>query len=115
VSANAEPVRYRRPAPRASARSTRRVSPVAIALMALAAALLLGVVTVQIAVVRQNMDRGQLEDRIGQLQSEQHDLNGRLARLQNKDRVAAWAQQHHMVAVPSNVVTPLAPGTRTHG
>jgi cell division protein FtsL len=115
VSANAEPIRYRRPAARTGTRSTRRVSPVAIALMALAAALLLGVVTVQIAVVRQNMDRGQLEDRIGQLQSQQHDLNGRLASLQNKNRVSAWAEQHHMVAVPSNVVTPLAAGTTTHG
>ncbi len=71
---DAGPARRTRPADQARARPTRRIAPTAAALLALCAILLVGVVFVQIAVIRQNMDRSDLETRAGTVSAQNRDL-----------------------------------------
>jgi hypothetical protein len=106
MSANAQPVRRRRPA--ATRGSTRRIAPTTAGLMVLCALILIGVVTVQIAVIRQNMDRSDLETQIGSLRAQNSLVHGRISRAQSVDRIGAWATGHGMVLVSSNIVEPLA-------
>ena len=77
--------RQARPAPahQPRRRATRRIAPTAAALLALCAVLLVGVVFVQIAVIRQNMDRSDLENRAGAVSAQNRDLETQIQQAQS--------------------------------
>jgi cell division protein FtsL len=108
VSANAQPQAVRRRRPAATRATTRRIAPTTAGLMALCALILIGVVTVQIAVIRQNMDRSQLETKIGDVRSQNNLVHARIAKAESIGRIGTWATGRGMVLVPSNIVEPLS-------
>ena len=103
----------RRPAVTRS--STRRIAPTTAGLMALCALILIGVVTVQIAVIRQNMDRSNLENTIASVRAQNNLVHARIARASSVDRIGAWARSQGMVLVSSNLVEPLSSKPAHHG
>jgi uncharacterized protein HemX len=98
-----------RPATRrpASTGATRRIAPTTAALMALCALLLVGVVFVQIAVIRQNMDRSDLETRAGTVSAQNRDLQTQIQRAESLSRIAARAEKLGMVFAPAALAHPL--------
>ena len=96
-------------APRRTARrpTTRRIAPTAAALLALCAVLLVGVVFVQIAVIRQNMDRSDLETRAGTVSAQNRDLETQIQQAQSSPQVGARALQLGMVSAPAALAHPL--------
>jgi hypothetical protein len=110
MSVNAGSLQTRRPraaAPRAAKGSTRRIAPTTAALMALCALVLVGVVFVQIAVIRQNMDRSDLETRSGNVAAQNRDLESRIQRAQSSPTIALSAQKLGMVFAPAALAHPL--------
>jgi cell division protein FtsB len=101
--------RARPAARRRSARgtSTRRIAPTAAALLALCALLLVGVVFVQIAVIRQNMDRSDLENRAGVVSAQNRDLEMQIQQAQSSPEIGARARDLGMVAAPPALAHPL--------
>lgn len=101
--------RSRPAAKRTTARgsSTRRIAPTAAALLVLCAVLLVGVVFVQIAVIRQNMDRSDLENRAGVVSAQSRDLETQIQQAQSSPQVGARALQLGMVAAPAALARPL--------
>ena len=95
------------PAPPGAARPTRRIAPTAAALLVLCAILLVGVVFVQIAVIRQNMDRSDLETRAGIVSAQNRDLETQIQQAQSSPEVQAKALQLGMVASPAAFAHPL--------
>ena len=95
----------RRASPRGT--STRRIAPTAAALLALCAVLLVGVVFVQIAVIRQNMDRSDLETRAGVVSAQNRDLETQIQQAQSSPEVGARALQLGMVSAPAALAHPL--------
>jgi cell division protein FtsB len=87
--------------------STRRIAPTAAALLALCALLLVGVVFVQIAVIRQNMDRSDLETRAGTISAQNSDLQTQIQQAQSSPEVEAKAVRLGMVAAPAAYAHPL--------
>jgi cell division protein FtsB len=108
----------RRPRPRPAARrrtSTRRIAPTAAALLALCAILLVGVVFVQIAVIRQNMERSDLETRAGVVSAQNRDLETQIQQAQSSPEVQTEAQRLGMVAAPPALARPLTGRPFAHG
>ena len=105
------PVGERRPRAAASrskrGTSTRRIAPTAAALLALCALLLVGVVFVQIAVIRQNMERSDLETRAGTISAQNSDLQTQIQQAQSSPEVQANAVRLGMVAAPAAYAHPL--------
>jgi hypothetical protein len=87
--------------------STRRIAPTAAALLALCAILLVGVVFVQIAVIRQNMERSDLETRAGVVSAQNRDLETQIQQAQSSPAVQTEAQGLGMVAAPAALAHPL--------
>lgn len=107
VDAGALRERRARPARPARTPSTSRIAPTAAALLALCAILLIGVVFVQIAVIRQNMNRSDLETRAGTVAAQNRDLEQQLQQAQSSPRVAAAAVRLGMVLAPASMAHPL--------
>jgi cell division protein FtsB len=112
-------LRARRPRPAARRRtsrpSTRRIAPTAAALLALCAILLVGVVFVQIAVIRQNMERSDLETRAGVVSAQNRDLETQIQQAQSSPEVQTEAQRLGMVAAPPALAHPLTGRPFAHG
>ena len=87
--------------------STRRIAPTAAALLVLCALLLVGVVFVQIAVIRQNMERSDLETRAGTISAQNSDLQTQIQQAQSSPEVQANAVRLGMVAAPAAYAHPL--------
>jgi cell division protein FtsB len=87
--------------------TTRRIAPTAAALLALCAVLLVGVVFVQIAVIRQNMERSDLDTRAGTVSAQNRDLETQIQQAQSSPQVGARALQLGMVAAPAALAHPL--------
>jgi cell division protein FtsB len=87
--------------------STRRIAPTAAALLALCAVLLVGVVFVQIAVIRQNMERSDLENRAGVVSAQNRDLEMQIQNAQSSPTIGARALERGMVAAPAALAHPL--------
>jgi hypothetical protein len=96
-----------RPAAKRRGTSTRRIAPTAAALLALCALLLVGVVFVQIAVIRQNMTRSDLENRAGVVSAQNRDLETQIQQAQSSPTVGARALALGMVAAPAALAHPL--------
>jgi cell division protein FtsL len=99
-----------RPVARRSARATgttRRIAPTTAALMALCALLLVGVVFVQIAVIRQNMDRSDLETRSGNVSAQNRDLETQIQHAESSPQIAVRAEKLGMVFAPAALAHPL--------
>jgi hypothetical protein len=98
-----------RPALRTRTRttSTRRIAPTTAALLALCAILLVGVVFVQIAVIRQNMDRSDLENRAATVSAQNRDLETQLQQAQSSPTVEAQAGRLGMVYAGAALAHPL--------
>ncbi len=108
VDAGAVHERGARPAPRAARRNTtRRIAPTTAALLALCAVLLVGVVFVQIAVIRQNMERSDLENRAATVSAQNRDLETQLQQAGSSPMVDAAARRLGMVAAPPALAQPL--------
>jgi cell division protein FtsL len=107
VSVDVGALRERRTRTATRTASTSRIAPTAAALLALCAILLVGVVFVQIAVIRQNMDRSNLETRAGTVRAENRDLEAQLQQAQSSPRVAAQAVRLGMVLAPASMAHPL--------
>jgi cell division protein FtsL len=106
IDARSAPARRTRPAAKRGT-STRRIAPTAAALLALCAILLVGVVFVQIAVIRQNMTRSDLETRAGQVSAQNRDLETQIQQAQSSPEVQAKAQQLGMLQAPAAYAHPL--------
>jgi cell division protein FtsL len=78
-------------APRAPRAGRTHVSPVTALLMALCAALLAGIVFVQVAVLQQNMDRGKLSDQRAELQARNQDLQAQVDEQTSEQAIVAAA------------------------
>jgi cell division protein FtsB len=87
--------------------SDRRIAPTAAALLVLCAILLVGVVFVQIAVIRQNMDRSDLETRAGTVAAQNRDLETQIQNAQSSPEVQAKARALGMVSAPAALAHPL--------
>jgi cell division protein FtsL len=96
-----------RPAQRPSQGATRRIAPTTAALMMLCAVLLVGVVFVQIAVIRQNMDRSDLETRAGNVSAQNRDLQSRIQNAESSPKIAVEATHLGMVFAPAALAHPL--------
>jgi cell division protein FtsL len=96
-----------RPAQRRGQASTRRIAPTTAALMVLCAVLLVGVVFVQIAVIRQNMDRSDLETRAGNVSAQNRDLQTRIQQAESSPKIAVEAKHLGMVFAPAALAHPL--------
>jgi cell division protein FtsL len=96
-----------RPAPRRSQGATRRIAPTTAALMMLCAVLLVGVVFVQIAVIRQNMDRSNLETQAGNVAAQNRDLQSRIQNAESSPKIAVEAKHLGMVFAPAALAHPL--------
>jgi cell division protein FtsL len=96
-----------RPAHRRNQTATRRIAPTTAALMVLCAVLLVGVVFVQIAVIRQNMDRSDLETRSGNVAAQNRDLQSRIQSAESSPKIAVEAKHLGMVFAPAALAHPL--------
>jgi cell division protein FtsL len=91
----------------ASKTTTRRIAPTTAALMALCALVLVGVVFVQIAVIRGNMDRSDLESHNTSIQAQNRDLAAKIGRAESSPRIAEQAKRLGMVLAPPSLAHPL--------
>jgi cell division protein FtsB len=117
VSVDAGAVRQRQARQRTTSRpaATRRIAPTAAALLALCALLLVGVVFVQIAVIRQNMDRSDLENRAATVSAQSRDLETQIQKAQSSPTVDAQARRIGMVPAPAALAHPLTGRPLTGG
>jgi hypothetical protein len=108
-----------RPRPTAARRpartATRRIAPTTAALMVLCAIVLVGVVFVQIAVIRQNMDRSDLETRSGNVAAQNNALETRIQQAESSPQIAVRAQRLGMVFAPAALARPLTGRPLTGG
>jgi hypothetical protein len=109
--------RRARPLPRTASRgtATRRIAPTTAALLALCAVLLVGVVFVQIAVIRQNMDRSDLENRAATVSAQNRELQTQLSQAKNSSTVDAAARRLGMVWASAALAQPLTGRPLTGG
>jgi cell division protein FtsL len=100
------------PARRAAARrDTRRLRPTAAALVVVCAVLLIGIVTLQIAVLRANRSRGDLENQRLQLLQQNSEYLSQLESLRSAVKVDQRAGELGLVLPTSDLVRELAGGS----
>jgi len=81
---------------RRAPRGRTHVSPVTAFLMAICAALLAGIVFVQVAVLQQNMDRGKLSDQRSELQAQIQDLQAQVDEQTSEQAIVSAATRMGM-------------------